>query len=71
MLPGDLDGYQLCEKIKADSVLSQASKVILLTARTQQTDREKGRLAGCDAYLVKPFSPGELLDTVARLVLPA
>ena len=68
MMPGALDGYQVCEKIKADPTLGSFTKVILLTARGQKTDIERGHDAGCDAYLVKPFSPIELLDTVDRLV---
>ena len=68
MMPGSLDGYQVCEKIKADPTLGGSTKVILLTARGQKTDIERGHEAGCDAYLVKPFSPIELLDTVDRLV---
>ncbi len=68
MMPGGLDGYQVCEKIKTDEVLRHVTKVVLLTARGQRTDIERGQLAGCDAYLVKPFSPIELLDTVDRLV---
>lgn len=69
MMPGGLDGYQVCEKIKADPILQKLTKVILLTARGQRTDIERGQLAGCDAYLVKPFSPIDLLDTVDRLVV--
>jgi CheY-like chemotaxis protein len=68
MMPGSLDGYQVCEKVKADPNLASKTKVILLTARGQKTDVERGHEAGCDAYLVKPFSPIELLDTVDRLV---
>lgn len=68
MMPGGLDGYQVCEKIKADAILKEQTKVVLLTARGQRTDIERGQAAGCDAYLVKPFSPIELLDTVDRLV---
>ncbi len=68
MMPVGLDGYQVCEKIKANEVLREGTKVILLTARGQRTDVERGQAAGCDAYLVKPFSPIELLDTVDRLV---
>ena len=71
MMPGGLDGYQVCEKIKGDPSLKGITKVILLTARGQRTDIERGESAGCDAYLVKPFSPIELLDTVDRLVAPA
>lgn len=71
MMPGGLDGYQVCEKIKQDPTLQHATKVILLTARGQKTDIEQGQAVGCDAYLVKPFSPIELLDTVDRLVAQA
>jgi CheY-like chemotaxis protein len=68
MMPGGLDGYQVCEQIKSDAQLKDTTKVILLTARGQRTDIERGQAVGCDAYLIKPFSPIELLDTVDRLV---
>ncbi len=71
MMPGALDGYQVCEKVKNDPTLQTMTKVILLTARGQRTDIERGQSVGCDAYLVKPFSPIELLDTVDRLVMRA
>jgi CheY-like chemotaxis protein len=67
MMPGGLDGYQVCEEIKMDPDVRN-TMVILLTARGQRTDIERGQAVGCDAYLVKPFSPIELLDTVDRLV---
>ena len=67
MMPGGLDGYQVCEEVKMDPDLRN-TMVILLTARGQRTDIERGQSVGCDAYLVKPFSPIELLDTVDRLV---
>jgi CheY-like chemotaxis protein len=70
MMPGGLDGYQVCENIKSSPELKGITKVILLTARGQRTDIERGQAVGCDAYLVKPFSPLELLDTVDRLVAP-
>lgn len=68
MMPGSMDGYQVCEKIKTDANLQHTIKVILLTARGQHTDIERGQAVGCDAYLVKPFSPLEMLNTVDRLV---
>jgi CheY-like chemotaxis protein len=68
MMPGGMDGYQVCAKIKADPVLKSITKVILLTARGQLTDVAQGNAVGCDAYLVKPFSPLELLGIVDRLV---
>jgi DNA-binding response OmpR family regulator len=70
MMPGSLDGYQVCEKIKTHPLLQSMTKVILLTARGQRADIERGQSVGCDAYLVKPFSPIELLDMVDRLVAP-
>jgi DNA-binding response OmpR family regulator len=63
MMPGLLDGYQVCTRIKQDPAL-QHIKVIMLTARGQASDIEAGRTAGADAYLVKPFSPLELIDRV-------
>lgn len=66
MMPGELDGYQVCEKIKTDAELT-GTRVIMLTARGQQADIEQGNRAGADAYLTKPFSPLELIDTIDRL----
>lgn len=68
MMPGELDGYQVCRKVKDDGLLAPATRVILLTARGQQSDFEQGQRAGCDAYLTKPFSPLELLETIDRLL---
>ena len=63
MMPDSLDGYQVCQKVKQEPSLRQ-TPVILLTARGQRSDFEMGRAAGADAYLTKPFSPLELIDTV-------
>jgi len=64
MMPGELDGYQVCAKVKHDPQLGAHTKVILLTARAQKEDLEQGRKAGSDAYLTKAFSPLKLLDLV-------
>ena len=66
MLPGQLDGIQVCERIRADPEIAHIP-VVMLTARSQQTDLEAGRRAGCNAYLTKPFSPLQLIETVERL----
>lgn len=63
MMPGTLDGYQVCQKIRSEPAIS-ATPVIMLTARGQQSDFEKGKKVGASAYLTKPFSPLELIDTV-------
>ena len=69
MMPGLLDGYQVCRHIKQDPQL-KAIQVIMLTARGQATDVAAGEDAGADAYLVKPFSPLELIDRVEAMVSP-
>jgi two-component system phosphate regulon response regulator PhoB len=67
MMPGEMDGLQVCQAIKADAALKHV-KIILLTARGQARDREAGEQAGADEYLVKPFSPLQLIDTIERLL---
>ena len=63
MMPGE-DGLSLCRHIRATSELP----VILLTARTEETDRIVGLEMGADDYVVKPFSPRELA-TRAKVIL--
>lgn len=65
MMPGGIDGYQVCETIKNDPEM-RGTNVILLTARGQKRDLERGREVKADNYLVKPFSPLELIETVER-----
>lgn len=65
MMPGGMDGYRLCELIKSDPAL-MGVYVVLLTARGQRADIEKGQAVGADLYLVKPFSPDQLIAVVAR-----
>jgi two-component system, OmpR family, phosphate regulon response regulator PhoB len=69
MMPGDLNGYGVCRALKAQAQFAQ-TKVILLTARGQEADLELGRVAGADDYLVKPFSPTQLLNLVHTLTRP-
>lgn len=63
MMPGGMDGYQVCETLKADPKTKQIL-IILLTARGQEADKVRGAQVGADDYFVKPFSPRELLDKV-------
>lgn len=67
MMPGALDGIDVCRRIRADPGLS-ACRVVILSARGAPDDLQRGRAAGADAYLVKPFSPLQLLDLVAGLM---
>jgi DNA-binding response OmpR family regulator len=67
MMPGGLDGFAVCERLRAMPALKK-TKVVMLTARAQAEDRARGLKAGATEYLVKPFSPQELLRVVNRLV---
>ena len=67
MMPGGLDGFQVCEQLKADSELGHVP-VVILTARSQQRDRQAGDRAGANAFLAKPFSPLQLVDTVNSMI---
>ncbi|GAC28181.1 two-component system, chemotaxis family, response regulator CheY [Glaciecola pallidula DSM 14239 = ACAM 615] len=63
MMPGEVNGYQVCEKLKQANN-EKNPYVMLLTARGQKSDLEEGRRVGADSYLVKPFSPLELIKNV-------
>src|SRR5215467_4710141 len=66
MLPGT-DGFELCRHIRQNPTLA-ASPIIFLTAKTSEADRIKGLELGGDDYIVKPFSPRELIARI-RTVL--
>ena len=66
MLP-EMDGYDLCRRIRAASAL-HATKVLILSARGGDIEMEKGMQLGADACMRKPFGTREFLDTVARLL---
>ncbi len=63
MLPG-LDGLEILRRLRAASTIP----VILLTARTEETDRVIGLELGADDYVVKPFSPRELTARVRSVL---
>lgn len=66
MMPGGMDGFTVCERLRADSSQKRAS-VVMLTALGRSDDRTRGMAAGADAYLAKPFSPRNLLQVIERL----
>lgn len=62
-----MTGLEVCHQLKNDWETSKI-KIILVTARTAEADRVKGREAGADEYVIKPFSPLALLATVTELL---
>jgi DNA-binding response OmpR family regulator len=60
-------GYEVLASLRADQAYA-GLKVILLSARVQESDVERGIDAGADAYLAKPFKAGELLAKVQELL---
>lgn len=63
MLP-EMDGFDVCRKMRS---AGSEMPVLMLTARTEVTDRVKGLDAGADDYMVKPFAVAELLARVRAL----
>ena len=63
MMPGEFDGLEACRRLRADARFAR-TRIILLSARRQSADIEAGLAAGADAYVLKPFSPLKLLDTI-------
>jgi CheY-like chemotaxis protein len=61
-----LDGWEAASRLRADP-RTAGVKVVLLSARAQEADLQRGDRIGVDAYLTKPFDPDELIATVRRL----
>ena len=66
MLPG-LGGFEVCRELKADQN-TKAIPVIMLTAKGEEVDRIVGLELGADDYVVKPFSPRELILRVKAVL---
>ncbi len=62
-----LDGYQTCERLKADDSTKDIP-VVFLSAKAQASDIEKGKAYGVEDYLTKPFDPDTLVETIERLL---
>jgi DNA-binding response OmpR family regulator len=66
MLPG-LDGFEVCKELKR-SPATKNIPVLMLTARGEEVDRIVGLELGADDYVVKPFSPRELVLRVRAIL---
>lgn len=66
MMP-KINGFQVTQQVRADTSLDGV-KIILLTAKGQECDREVGKTAGANDYMTKPFSPSKILDRAREML---
>jgi two-component system alkaline phosphatase synthesis response regulator PhoP len=66
MLPG-MDGLEVCKALKKESKTASIP-IIMLTAKTQESDKVVGLELGADDYVTKPFSPRELIARVKAVL---
>lgn len=66
ILPGK-DGYEVCKRIKRHP-LQKGTPVVMLTGSSSPADRVKGKLAGCDTYLIKPVKQAVFEQVVSEFV---
>jgi DNA-binding response OmpR family regulator len=68
MMPGR-DGYEVCQAIRANPACAR-TRIVMLTARSREVEREKGIALGADDYVTKPFSTRALVDRVRDMLAP-
>jgi DNA-binding response OmpR family regulator len=66
MMP-EFDGYEVCERVRARPEWN-GTKIVMLTARGREVERERGLALGADAYVTKPFSTRDLVDKVKHML---
>jgi DNA-binding response OmpR family regulator len=67
--PGSIDGLQLCQRLKQRGAHAAGLRtvVVMVTGLDGATDRVRGSLAGCDAYLTKPLHEAEFIATLLQV----
>jgi DNA-binding response OmpR family regulator len=66
MMP-KLDGFAVLEAVRSDPGLA-GTRILMLTAKGREAERNKGLALGADAYMSKPFSTRDLVDKVKELL---
>ena len=66
MMP-DVDGYEICTKVKSD-IKTKDIIIVFMSAKTRDTDIQKGLDLGASLYITKPFSTRDLLEKVIGLL---
>lgn len=62
-----MSGYEICQRIKNDPALKDIY-IILLTAKGQEVDRDRGQEVGADEYITKPFDPDYIIERAAQVL---
>lgn len=68
MMP-ELDGFEVCQRIRGNPAW-RATKIVMLTAKGRDVERDKGLALGADAYVTKPFSTRDLVAKVKQMLGP-
>ncbi len=66
MMP-EMSGYDVCRAVKSDPDLKKTF-ILMLSAKGQAAEQEQGKETGADEYIVKPFSPTEILGRIKKLL---
>ncbi len=66
MMP-KMNGFDVCHKVKNELKMSDVY-IIMLTAKGQEFDRQKGNDVGADIYMTKPFDPDEVLEKSMKIL---
>ncbi|MBL7163443.1 MAG: response regulator [Anaerolineales bacterium] len=67
MLPGKIDGLEVCRQLKGDEA-TKGIYIMIVTAKGMQGDKEVGFAAGCDQYIVKPFKIMRLMREIEKIL---
>jgi two-component system, OmpR family, alkaline phosphatase synthesis response regulator PhoP len=66
MMP-KMNGFEVCQTVKQNLDM-QGVYIIMLTAKGQEFDQQKGKEVGADLYMTKPFDPDEIVERAARVL---
>jgi DNA-binding response OmpR family regulator len=68
MMPG-ISGFDVLTKLRADET-TKSLPIIMLTAKAETDDVERGLVLGANDYMIKPFSPRELMNRIQAQLVP-
>src|SRR5512146_2327118 len=69
MMP-KMNGFDVCYQVKRELAF-EGIYIVMLTAKGQEYDRQKGEETGVDLYMTKPFDPDQLLELAQRILVKA